>query len=304
MWRAAVDALETALKHDPKLVLPRANLGLAYLVHPDGKKPDQALEHFRKVDLTKDKGLDNTEGKSGLSLSAFLVNYGVAEMAKGNQREARDRFLAAQKVLATGSPLLDQLDTAIVYNLAMLDAQSGGKDNQVKAFFGFERYLAKSTSASTWWNVAFERYEKLGKDTETPSKTREVLVDAYSKNVVKILPDLLLRTLTTIDLPGGGQLSLADSAAKTLKSLDKEKMAGIPIYPNSIVKRYAEGLARESVSWPTTTCWPSSSPIRKLPVVFVQPRHGRQEERTARRHEDWRLRRGLEGRPPDLEHLH
>src|SRR5438552_15285510 len=46
LWKDAVKALEKALDLQPNLVLPRASLGVACLVHPDGKDVKRAKKHF------------------------------------------------------------------------------------------------------------------------------------------------------------------------------------------------------------------------------------------------------------------
>src|SRR5207248_10198341 len=49
LWRKAVGALQQALKRNPDLVLARANLGLAYLVHPEGRDVKRAAQYFQEA---------------------------------------------------------------------------------------------------------------------------------------------------------------------------------------------------------------------------------------------------------------
>jgi serine/threonine protein kinase/tetratricopeptide (TPR) repeat protein len=144
-WQAAVRALKTALEVSPSLVLVRANLGLAYLVHPDGdKKTDTALEYFRAAYNQKDKGL------TGLSLAAFLVNYGVAELAAGEDKRAAELFGVARSVLPPrGASIRSQVELALRYNEALLAAAAPDKDSQAKAFHALEVYLREAGPDST-----------------------------------------------------------------------------------------------------------------------------------------------------------
>src|ERR1700680_3948974 len=99
-----------ALTKDANLVMARANLGLAYLLHPDGKKTDEALDYYRKAFNEKDKGLDD------VNRAAFLVNFGVAELADGHAQAAADKFRRAQKLLPPrGSAFGDQVQLALLY---------------------------------------------------------------------------------------------------------------------------------------------------------------------------------------------
>ena len=100
---------ETALVKDNNLFLPRANLGLAYLVHYDGKaRADKALEYFQQNKNKADKGLDN------FNTAAYLINLGVAHQARGDAANAMLVFTNAAKLLPPDqkSPMRDYLEDA------------------------------------------------------------------------------------------------------------------------------------------------------------------------------------------------
>jgi tRNA A-37 threonylcarbamoyl transferase component Bud32/tetratricopeptide (TPR) repeat protein len=141
-WKLAVQALEVALRRDPNLVLARANLGLAHLVHVDEQKTDLAVELFQEAAKHQDKGLDR------LNVPAFLINFGVAELARKQPEAAADKFRLARKVLspAPGLPLVSQLDSALGYNEALLAAASPDQEARAQAFRGLERYLGPGQS--------------------------------------------------------------------------------------------------------------------------------------------------------------
>ncbi|HYV39361.1 MAG TPA: tetratricopeptide repeat protein, partial [Gemmataceae bacterium] len=224
-WQQAVNTLEIALRRHTNLSLAHANLGLAYLVHPDGKKTAEALKHFADAYKEKGKGLD------GLSSAALLVNYGVAEQAAGNNAAASEKFKLARKALPTAkpSPVSSQVALALLYNEATL-AASGDRDNQADAFMDFEDYLAMSSPDSAWWKLAGEQYDQLGR-----ALGKKV---APSQELSKRFGNKFLRLVTSVELAPGKLVTLSDSTAKVLTLLGRENMAGIPVYHRSTIKRY------------------------------------------------------------------
>ncbi|MCI0682931.1 MAG: M48 family metalloprotease [Gemmataceae bacterium] len=227
LWRAAVQALETALRRQPKLVLPNANLGLAYLVHPQGKQPELALEHFGKAYTSKDKGLND------LSLAALLINFGVAEQALGRSREAADKFRAARTALlaARKSDIKYQVEDALLYNEALVLA-GGDREGQGKAFETLQVYLSFASPDSTWWPLAHEHYEKLGTALARKPAPRADLAKRVGGNV--------LRLVTSVEVAPGKLITVSDSTPKTLTRLGRARSVGIPIFHRSKVKRYFE----------------------------------------------------------------
>lgn len=224
-WQRAVDALKMAIKKDAGLVLPQANLGLAYLVYydPDEKMTDEALAYFRKAFNLKDKGLD------GLNLAAFLVNFGVAEQAAGLQRESAEKFRLARKLLAEvkGSPLRTQLNVGLLYNEA-LQAAAGKPEDRARAFAGFEEYLKLASPDSAWWKLAYERYEKLAGKLGRQPLSCDMLRKRLGAN--------LWRVVSSLDI-GGKVVTLGESAGDVRKKLGRDEV-GVPIFHRSKVKRF------------------------------------------------------------------
>src|SRR5262249_31315004 len=155
-----------ALAKDNHLVLPRANLGLAYLVHPQGKDPEEAAKWFAEaIKLYKqDKNLDS------LNLAALLVNAAVADLALGKTDKTAAKLQAAEN-LESKLPLTSlvrTLEDAIFYNRALLDMAAKDRAKNLKAFTGLEKYLLLSSPDSAWWPLAYEKYEKLSKSVALP----------------------------------------------------------------------------------------------------------------------------------------
>jgi tetratricopeptide (TPR) repeat protein len=224
-WHQAVRALETALLRDGKVVLARANLGLAYLVHPDGKAhAAEALEYFRAA--AKDGG----KGLTGLSEAAFLVNYGVAELAAGRREEAAARWRLARKALPPQGPALrGQLLWALLYNEAALDA-AGDRDARARALRGLEEYLGLASPDSTWWALAHEQYLKLAGELGVTPLTRQQLANRLGGRP--------LRVVASVELAPGKLLTVGDRAAAALKLLGQGAGAGVPVYPRARARRY------------------------------------------------------------------
>jgi len=279
LWKKAVQSLEKACELDDagNLVLARANLGLAYLVHPD-LKPDteKALKYFGEIVNKKDKGLDE------LSRVALLLNFAVAERAAGKHEKAREKIGLASSLyfqtlkdrdkqkrekIVSGRPqfdsvLLSQLDFALLFNFAMLDAHSKKIEDKRFAFGDLELYLRKAGSSSTWWAIAYDHYEKLGKELNLPTAKREEL----AKRFLAEMP----RVVSGIELSTNKSISLSDNLGDVLKVLGKEKATGIPTFRFAKVQRYfavAPGIDlladKRVLSIYLTT--------NKAPPVIVQP---------------------------------
>lgn len=226
LWLEAVSALKTAVKKDDKLVLARANLGLAYLVHPKGKDVKEALGYFRSAYNPKDKGVNN------LNLAALLVNFGVAEMAAGQTSSAADKFRIAKQALPPrGAAIRHQLDLAILYNQAILKAGEG-RDGKAQAFRELEDYLNRASPDSTWWPLAYERYGTLGKELGFEPLPKEKLAARFGGKLVRMVGSL--------EIDAGKRIVLGDATAGAFKLLGREPRAGIPIYQRSRVNRYRD----------------------------------------------------------------
>jgi tetratricopeptide (TPR) repeat protein len=197
---------------------------VAYLVHPQGKRPDQALEQFRKG--YNDKGLD------WLNHAAYLVNYGVAELAGGNRQEAAAKFVAARKSLSQARELdiKYQIEDALLYNEALVDAAAAASKG--RAFETLQSYLKLASPDSTWWSLAHDSYQRLGQELARNPLPRDELVKPFAAN--------LLRVVASVEVAPGKLVTLSDLTPKALKALGREKSVGVPIFHRSKVKRYAE----------------------------------------------------------------
>jgi tetratricopeptide (TPR) repeat protein len=227
MWRDAVKALNKALTLQPDLALPRANLGLAYLVHPEGKNARlarkwlrDALEHVKK---------DPELGKSPLALGSLLINAGVADLAGGDTKEAAAKLGAAAKVLQAlrVTPLTRSLEDALLYNQALLEARS--PEGRKKACELLEEYLELASPDSAWWPLAFDRYAALAKELGRPARPRADLARRYGP--------ASLRMVTSVTV-GRGAIALSNPVQESVELLGKDAGVAAPLFPGSKIVRW------------------------------------------------------------------
>lgn len=156
VWRQAVIALQKALELEPRLTLARANLGLAYLVGPDGRRDVwEATRLLREANR-----LAATDPLlSGPARAAVAVNLAAAELATGDDQ----RFLSlVAEVMQDSAADLDSGDNlALLYDYAVLLSRSEAKDDQIRAASLFHSYLGRASRASLWWALAYRRYATL-----------------------------------------------------------------------------------------------------------------------------------------------
>src|SRR5262249_27430355 len=153
LWWKAVGALQEALRLNPDLTLAKANLGVAYLVHYDGKDVDRAAKYLQEAVAAapKDRSLDP------LDRAALLVNLGVADRGAGKADEALKRFDEGEKVgraLAADGPRGREenptLAAALLYNRAYQLAGRKDADSQARALELYEKYLKTASPLSLW----------------------------------------------------------------------------------------------------------------------------------------------------------
>jgi hypothetical protein len=127
LWKAAVAALNESnrIKSDQTRVI--ANLGLAYLIHPDGKNTAEASRFLSAAAITAER-----EGAHPLAHAGLLINLGVATLDGAKSEAGLARLDEGEKLvlsLTGGTPLkraAPSYDAAIVYTRAL--ALAGGKD--------------------------------------------------------------------------------------------------------------------------------------------------------------------------------
>ena len=209
LWNQAVEALQHALKLNPKLTLAKSDLALAYLVAPDGKNTARASQLFQEAATLAagDTTIDS------YTRAAVLVNAGVSDIALGQLvagRQKIDRGEQAMTALARPNRAASALADAVLYNRALLLANSASAPDQTEAMAEMEKYLHSASPASAWWPLAFERYTALCKANGSVPTTEASLRAAATVH---------LRPLSSLEIVPGKPLTISDPLRKVASAL-------------------------------------------------------------------------------------
>jgi tetratricopeptide (TPR) repeat protein len=224
LWFKAVAALNEALRLKPDLSLARANLGVAYLLHPEGTNSEKAEEYLQTAAeaVLEDRTLDP------LSRATTLVNFAVAQLARGSNKDAM-KFLAraAEVSKELKGAETTALAGALRYNTALALADSAKSEEKAQALTLMEQYLDGDDSRNSyWWPVGYERYKELCKALGREPKGREAFASRREP---------VLRMQATVTLKGGLTVSLAEDIEPVLKRLGKHTVAELA---DAALKRY------------------------------------------------------------------
>ena len=222
LWKEATTALQHALLLKPDLTLAKANLALAYLVSPDGKDAARASRLFREAALqaADDKALDP------YTRAAVLVNAGVSDIAQGQAVTGRQQIdRGEQAALAFAGPdqaAASTLTDAVLYNRALLLADSTTAADQAEALTEIEKYLQSASPSSAWWPLAFERYTALCKAQGSAPKPEASLRNASPSR---------LRILTSLEIVAGKPLTVSDPLRNVRGALGEA--TPVPLVPDT-----------------------------------------------------------------------
>jgi hypothetical protein len=225
LWREAVKSLNKAVTLKPELALPRASLGVAYLVDPDGKQAKKASQYFKEALERLDK--DSEAKLNPLATAAVWLNSGVADAARGDLAAAKERFQKVDKMLGKGFFSM-ALEDALLYNQALLEAKSPDKDKKRAACSMFETYLIDACPDSTWWPLGYNHYVKLAKETDYKAKPRADLAKRRGPSQMRLL----------VSVPVGAEsITLAEPAREAVARLGKDVVEQ-PLFPGSKIARW------------------------------------------------------------------
>jgi tetratricopeptide (TPR) repeat protein len=204
LWWDAVGALRESIRLKPDLSLPKANLGVAYLFRPAGKDPGKATEFLEGASRLA----DSDPSLDAVSRLAEDINLAVAYAALGSTEKAMSTLSHVETSLENGDRSLFRRDAsvsnALAYNHALLLAQSPDGQRQRLAIGELESYLRQTDSSLAWWQLAYQRYANLCKQSGTTPKTESALLSQTTAR---------FRPVASLDL-SRGQIALGQSLAE------------------------------------------------------------------------------------------
>jgi tetratricopeptide (TPR) repeat protein len=173
LWYDAVGDLRRSLDLNPNLTLAKSNLGVAYLLHPNGR-PD-----FEKADKYFQEALelvDNDTTLSQIAKSAVYINAGVSNMSANKFELSIKSFEKAQnfgKAFTNGLREYPDLENSIHFNNGFLEMNSKNPDKLIEAKKNFEYFLINIDNKSPWFSIARTNYEQICKSLMQKPKSFE-----------------------------------------------------------------------------------------------------------------------------------
>jgi tetratricopeptide (TPR) repeat protein len=227
LWWDAVGALRESIRLKPDLSLPKANLGVAYLFRPAGKDPGKAAQFLEEASQLAegDPSLDP------VSRLAEDINLAVAYAALGDTDKAMTTLGQVETSLKNNEDSRSfrgdrSLSNALAYNHALLLAQSPDGQRQHLAIGELENYLRKTDSSLAWWQLAYQRYSILCKQSGTVPKTEDALL---SQTTVRFRP------VAALDL-SKGQIALGQTLAEVRGQLGAEASTAPVVRGTNVVR--------------------------------------------------------------------
>lgn len=229
LWWDAVGALREAHRLNAESTVAKANLGIAYLVRPDGKDIGQAIKFLGQAaeEAERDTLLDVRIRMT------ILLNAGVMDVAGAAPSGTTDRFEKAERLgraFTTTIPLFRSYNSfvdAIAYNRATMLLMSGTKEDSKAAAKLLEGYLTRMPTTTLWWPIAYQNYVNASKAAEMPAKDERELKAASRDSK---------RMVVSLQLDKDKSVALNDAMVDVRKSLGAMQI--IPVAGRTNLMRY------------------------------------------------------------------
>ncbi len=227
VWEEAVACFEKSLALKKDQLFPRGNLGIAYLVHADGK-PDlvKACKYLDEAAALakKDDSLDAS------TRAGILINAGVADLRANRIKEGLEKIDLGEKygstffagIIKTG--VNEDLKGALLYNKASVAAQATEKPRQQEALDQFEQYLKSPNAAAAWWPLAYDSYLGLAKKLGAKPRDRKEFFKQEQR------PH---RLVSSVKLSSGVNLTLSEPITEAAARLGEK----IPVFSRARLSR-------------------------------------------------------------------
>jgi len=233
LWFEAVGAFREALrlrermKLSDEMLMVKANMAVAYLIHPAGKNVGEAERWFDEV-FTALKDEKKAAAMDPLVYASILINSGSSRGFDSNLIRSTLEVLAKAKAIRGNGAAVAQMETALQFNQARTLAMSAEPAQKQTALKLFEKYLDSMTSASSWWPIAYEQYVTLAKASGTPPKAESEFRKVGIKD---------WRPVTVVTLPDDKSIGLSQSIASVIKDLGPADVE-IPVIERTNLKYY------------------------------------------------------------------
>jgi tetratricopeptide (TPR) repeat protein len=214
-WFNAVGALRESNRLHPGQTVVLANLGLAYLLSPDGKDVGESTRFFAEAAAaaSKDKNIDPVVH------AALLINLGVNTLAAGDPDKALAQLDESERIVRTlavaANRPVPKFDAPLLFTRAMVLSSKADKEAKQQALQMFEKYLKTCSLRSLWWDEGYDKYSEVCKTLGMEPKSR----DAFKRDRPE--PTKLV---TGIKLPNGATVTLGEDiedVEAVLEKLDK-----------------------------------------------------------------------------------
>lgn len=233
LWFEAVGAFREALRlkerlqlKDPFLMV-KANLAVAYLIHPGGKDVGQAERWFDEVfTALKDEQLAKT--LDPLVHASILINSGSARGFSPELMTSTLQLLAKAKTVRGNGEAVKAMESALRFNQARTLTANTEREKQETALKLFEEYLNGMTAASSWWPIAYDDYVVLAKASGVKPKAKS----EFRKPGIKDW-----RPVTAVKLADGKVIGLSQSLKQLIDDLGPADVE-IPVVEGTNLKYY------------------------------------------------------------------
>jgi predicted Zn-dependent protease len=215
LWEQAVSALQEALRLKPDLALAKANLGIAYLIHPDNQDLEAAGRYLQEAEaLTR-------RSAKPVTRAFVLVNLAVAQLASG-KTDLSQRSLDLAVSLAGDRPAVR---STVSYNRAMAQLRQGGPVAKRSATTSLANFLQETSPASVWWKLGFDQFSQLCSEQKLSCITREQALASVESP---------FRSIPSVN-SGGKNIQLGDSMNQVERQLGET--TAVPVVRGSNLKR-------------------------------------------------------------------
>lgn len=233
LWFEAVGAFREALRLGERLkvkddmILVRANLAVAYLIHPAGKQVGEAEKYFAEVF----KQLSDPEKAANLDPlvhATVLINSGAGRpLDEARIAEAKAKLRAVAVANPAESTRIETLATALGYSEALALAASPDVKKKASAVELLEKYLTSISPASAWWPIAYQEYVELAKAAGTAAKSQ----DDFKKPSVQDW-----RSVTSVDVSDSRVIGLSSLLDDVVTQFGKPDVS-TPVVEGTDIKR-------------------------------------------------------------------